>query len=151
MVGRVPVWLSSVVLLALFLAEGFGLTLSAALPRDLPPALSGWQKIEGEVEDARACYRYAFYVNPERPGLYEVTHYRVYVSAREGIPAEDRAEMVLWNSGTGPLHAYVKRADGAWVALRTDTSVYRREMYVALHLYSLHNLAVQDREERAGR
>jgi len=117
--------------------------LTASLPRDVPAAaaMSGWEKADGRAEVGEWSVVYALYVNPVRPGLYEVTRFRV---AHE-------TEKLLWNSRPGsrePLVCYewsgrrswrslwIRR--WAWRRLAPGTEAYRAAMFTALRVYALH-------------
>src|SRR5947209_17575046 len=58
--------------------------LSRRLPSGTPPAetLAGWERAGGEAEDGERVVVSALFVNPLRPGLYDVTRFRVDTLAR---------------------------------------------------------------------
>ena len=130
--------------------------LSRRLPRDVPAAetLAAWERAGGEAMDAERVVVYELYVNPLRPGLYEVTRFRV--DRLEG-PAGGRTrrvketEKLLWNARPGtrdPLVCYERTAGRgwktlwvrrwAWRRLAPGTSEYRSAMFTAIRVYHLH-------------
>jgi hypothetical protein len=53
--------------------------LPGRLPEGAPPAetLAAWDRADGRTEEEDWAVVYELYVNPQRPGLYEVTRFRV--------------------------------------------------------------------------
>jgi len=130
--------------------------LSRRLPREVPAAetLAAWERAGGEAMDGERVVVYELYVNPVRPGLYEVTRFRV--DRFEG-PAGGRTrrvketEKLLWNARPGtrePLVCYERAARRGWPPLglrpwpwrRLDpgTAEYRSAMLTAIRVYNLH-------------
>lgn len=134
-------------------AIGVASAFAPALPEGLPsPAtLAGWEKVEGEVETADSTVSYRFYVNPRRPGLYELTQYRMTrIVHGAGVARERRpeTEKVLWNAQPDqkqPLVCYEMR-DGAWRRLEHGSAAYVAEMRTAIYVYSLHRQVVTARQ-----
>ena len=63
------------------------------------PSVEGWERITGDVElqKPRVAVQYEFYVNPERPAIYEVVRYRVtdldpLGKAMSGYPTRERLQ-----------------------------------------------------------
>jgi hypothetical protein len=131
--------------------------LSRALPREVPPAetLATWERADGQAEDGeQAVVVYELYVNPLRPGLYEVTRFRVdRLQRRPGPAARRRAETekLLWNARPGtrePLVCYERAPHRGWQTLwlkrwrwrrlTPGTPDYQRAMFTALRVYGLH-------------
>ena len=130
--------------------------LSRTLPRETPtPAtLAAWERADGEAEDGEQAVVYSLFVNPLRPGLYEVTRFRVdRLEARDGARARrvKDTEKLIWNARPGtrePLVCYEKAAHRgwrtlglrrwAWRRLAPGTAEYRSAMFTALRVYGLH-------------
>jgi hypothetical protein len=149
-----PAGLLLLALLAPASAKAQGL--SRSLPPETPPAeeLAAWERADGEAEDGEYVVVYALYVNPLRPGLYEVTRFRVdRLQGRPGAwtrRAKD-TEKLLWNARPGtrePLVCYERVARRgwrtlwlrrwAWRRLAPGTAEYRSAMFTALRVYGLH-------------
>jgi hypothetical protein len=127
---------------ALFLAAALPLSpLDTTMPQGFPTAetLSGWERIRGQGEGEPGYVAYEFHVNPARPGLYELTRYRIHPRARQGQPAAVLTEKILWNSdpGRAPLRCYELVGD-QWRALTPGSDRYREEMFTAIGVYFLH-------------
>jgi hypothetical protein len=130
--------------------------LSGTLPEGTPSAqtLGAWQRLDGQGEDGEWAVVYALYVNPLRPGLYEVTRFRVdRLQRRPGAAARRRAETekLLWNSRPGtlePLVCYERAPQRGWRTLwlrrwkwrrlTPGTPDYQGAMFTALRVYGLH-------------
>jgi hypothetical protein len=135
-------------------ASSAGLTRS--LPRAVPAAetVAGWEGVAGEVEDAEQVIVYELYVNPARPGLYEITRFRL--DRREGTPEArqrriGRTETLVWNARPGtrePLACYERVSRRGWRTLWVrkwtwrrlvpGTPEYQAAMFTALRVYGLH-------------
>jgi hypothetical protein len=130
--------------------------LSGTLPEGAPSAqtLAAWQRLDGQAEDGEWAVVYALYVNPLRPGLYEVTRFRVdRLHRRPGAAARRRAdtEKLLWNARPGtrePLVCYERAPHRGWRTLWLRRWRWRRltpgmpdyqgAMFTALRVYGLH-------------
>ncbi|HEY2943976.1 MAG TPA: hypothetical protein VGN09_16200 [Vicinamibacteria bacterium] len=143
-------------LAALAPACATGPGLARRLPAGTPSAetLSGWEHAGGEVEDGQQVVVYALFVNPLRPGLYEVTRFRV--DRLEGLPGArtrrvTNTEKLLWNARPGtraPLVCYERVARREWRTLwlrrwtwrrlAPSTAEYRSAMFTAIRVYGLH-------------
>ena len=125
--------------------------LTQVLPEGVPQqhALARWERFQGSVQMDQASLSYELYVNPARPGMYEITHYRVSrsVPSDDGEPAS--AEKVIWNGHppSEPLEAW-ELVDGRWQPLAHGTEAYRHEMRVAMRLYAMHHAAEMVAAER---
>jgi hypothetical protein len=143
--------------LALFVpASGMAEELARSLPRDIPTAetLAAWERADGEAEDGEQVFIYALFVNPLRPGLYEVTRFRVdRIEGRPGAPTRrvKDTEKLIWNARPGtraPLVCYERAAHRgwrtlwlrrwAWRRLAPGSAEYRAAMFTALRVYGLH-------------
>jgi hypothetical protein len=148
---------AGLVLLALLVAACAATPpLSRSLPRDIPPAgtLATWERADGRAEDGDRMVVYELYVNPGRPGLYEVTRFRV--DRLEGPAAAPTrrsrdTEKLLWNARPDthePLVCYERTARRGWRTLwlrrwswrrlAPGTPEYRAAMFTALRVYGLH-------------
>ncbi|PYQ11397.1 MAG: hypothetical protein DMF80_21815 [Acidobacteria bacterium] len=130
--------------------------LAKALPSGIPAArtLAGWEHASGEVRDGDSSVVYALYVNPIRPGLYEVTRFRVdRPESRAGGRAKrvKDTEKLLWNARPGtrePLVCYERTGRRSWRTLwlrrwswrrlAPGTAEYRAAMFTAIRVYNLH-------------
>ena len=130
--------------------------LGRSLPRGIPSAatLAGWERADGRADDGNWSVVYSLYVNPDRPGLYEVTRFRVgRVTARPGQPARrvDETEKLLWNARPGsrdPLVCYERAGRRrwwtfgirrwSWRTLTPGTDAYRAAMFTAIRVYDLY-------------
>src|SRR5204862_5942948 len=98
---------ASLLFLALLVpASGMAEELARSLPRDIPTAdpLAAWERADGEAEDGEQVVVYALFVNPLRPGFYEVTRFRVdRMEGRPGAPARrvKDTEKLIWNARPG--------------------------------------------------
>jgi hypothetical protein len=130
--------------------------LTRSLPRAVPGAetLAGWESAAGEAEDGERVVVYELYVNPLRPGLYEITRFRL--DRLEGAAPErrrrlGRTETLLWNERPGtrePLVCYERASRRGWRTLWLRRSTWRRlvpgtpeyqaAMFTALRVYGLH-------------
>jgi hypothetical protein len=97
---------------------------------------------------------YALFVNPLRPGLYEVTRFRVdRIEGRPGARTRrvKDTEKLIWNARPGarePLFCYERAARREWRTLwlrrwtwrrlAPGTAEYRAAMFTALRVYGLH-------------
>jgi hypothetical protein len=120
----------------------------APFTRDVPGALPdfrGWERISGDVQlsSPRVSVEYEFYVNPQRPMIYEIVRYRIvevdFVEGRR-YPV---AERLQWDRDGRDLRRFecVAEPGGscAWREMSKAGDDYRREMPVLLWLYGLHN------------
>jgi hypothetical protein len=130
--------------------------LSRSVPRDTPAAatLATWERAAGEAEDGEHVFVYELYVNPARPGLYEVTRFRVDRLAGSAPERKRRpvdTEKLLWNARPGarePLVCYERVEHRSWRTLwlrrstwrrlSPGTAEYRAAMFTALRVYGLH-------------
>ena len=148
---------AGLLLLALLVpTSGMAEELSRTLPRATPSAetLAAWERADGEAEDREHVVVYALFVNPLRPGLYEVTRFRI--DRIEGRPGgrERRVkdtEKLIWNARPGtrePLLCYERTARRGWRTLwlrrwewrrlAPGSAEYRAAMFTALRVYGLH-------------
>jgi hypothetical protein len=130
--------------------------LSGRLPEGAPPAetLAAWERADGRTEEGDWAVVYELYVNPQRPGLYEVTRFRVDRLER-GPDGETRrvpeTEKLVWNAHPGtrdPLVCYERTGRQGWRTLglprwmwrrlAPGTPEYRSAMFTALRVYVLH-------------
>jgi hypothetical protein len=129
--------------------------LSHHLPRGTPPAgtLAGWERADGEAQEGDQRILYQLYVNPQRPGLYEVTRFRVDRVAQQGDRTRrvETTEKLVWNARPGtraPLVCYERVGRRSWRTLWfrrwswrqlvPDTDEYRAAMFTAIRVYNLH-------------
>jgi hypothetical protein len=125
------------------------------LPSGVPSPV-GWERIAGEAHlgNPPLSVWYEFYVNPERPALYQIVRYRI----ESAKPDDDyRAfERLQWHlSGTKTLRRFECRETRAyldeatpceWRELLPESAEYRRETAVILWLYGLHRSLLEVRE-----
>src|SRR5688572_12868961 len=84
------------------------LPLAPTLPKGLP-SLQDWEKITGEfdLENPRLRVQYEFYVNPVRPGLYELIRYRVTLpEASAGASDYPALEKLQWQAGLKDMRRF---------------------------------------------
>jgi hypothetical protein len=121
-----------------------------------PDTMAGWERADGEAADAGWAVVYSLYVNPQRPGLYEVTRFRVDRFERQGSGEARRVpetEKLLWNSRPGtrePLVCFERAPDRRWWTLwrrrwrwrplTPGTPEYREAMLTAVRVYGLHRV-----------
>ena len=148
------VWLLALALLAAATAVAQGL--SDRLPEGAPPAetLAAWERADGRTEQREWAVVYELYVNPLRPGLYEVTRFRVD-RLEPGSGGRTRrvpeTEKLVWNARPGtrdPLVCYERTGRRGWRTLwlkrwtwrrlAPGTPEYRAAMFTALRVYGLH-------------
>jgi hypothetical protein len=110
--------------------------------------------VDGQAEEPFWGVAYELYVNPRRPGLYEVTRFRVHrLEPRPGASPRRVAETekLLWNSRPGtrePLVGYERAPHRSWRTLwlrrwkwrplAPGTADYQRAMFTAIKVYGLH-------------
>jgi hypothetical protein len=141
----------------------FLLLVLAPLPRVLPftaslpsgvPDLHGWEKVAGAADLVEPPLRveYEFYVNPVRPGLYELIRYRVTLPLGTRLAANYPAlEKVQWQRGARDLRRFECRPAAArsapcrWRELPPGSEAYEREVSVIVWLYGLHNRMTHQR------
>jgi hypothetical protein len=146
------------VLLLALLVPGTGMAeeLSRTLPPETPSVetLAAWERADGKAEDGEQVVVYSLFVNPRRPGLYEVTRFRVdRIEGRPGARARrvKDTEKLIWNARPGtrePLVCWERAAHRgwrtlwlrrwAWRRLAPGTAEYRAAMFTALRVYGLH-------------
>jgi len=134
--------------------------MAAELSRKLPPetpsaeTLAAWERADGEAEDGPQVVVYSLLVNPRRPGLYEITRFRVdRFEARPGArPRRVKdSEKLIWNARPGtrePLVCWERVAHRGWRTLwlrrwrwrrlAPGSAEYRAAMFTALRVYGLH-------------
>lgn len=111
------------------------------------PSVAGWERITGDLEfgEPRMDVHYEFYVNPVRPMIYEVVHYRVteFAPPGSGQPARVR-EKLQWDRDGRDLRRFecVERPGTAcaWEEMEKGGEAYLREVLLLMQLYSGHNL-----------
>jgi hypothetical protein len=104
--------------------------------RQPPEPITGfaeWPSISGEVQTTELSFGYRFYVNPERPALYQVMRYRLRLHG-EGAAS---TEKFLWVERPGervPIRCFeLPLGQGAvWREMRPGTSEYAREMHTLI-------------------
>jgi hypothetical protein len=141
-------------LLGLLLVAFLPLPPAAPFTAPLPdgmPRLEAWDRIAGDavVGSPRLRVQYEFYVNPERPALYELIRYRV--SRADGSATADHPglEKVQWHAGFNDFRRYEcgpapERADAChWRHIRQGTDEFLREVPTILWLYGLHRQSLQ--------
>jgi hypothetical protein len=127
---------------------------SAELPRDVPTATSGWERISGdlEFESPRISVQYEFFVNPARPAIYELVRYRI---VELGPVVESRryptTEKLQWDRDGRDLRRFecmpAPRSGCAWREMEKGTPDYLREVPVLMWLYGMHRRVSRDRAE----
>lgn len=117
-----------------------------ALSRDWPPAvpgareMAGWERIDGDVETAKGRAVYAFYVDPQRNGIYTVAR---YVVRWGGAEAQTQTEKYVWlrRRHLGLPVCFERGRDGRWSELAVDGDPYQAEMLTATAVFGLHRVA----------
>jgi hypothetical protein len=121
-----------------------GAPFTAPLPDGLP-SLQTWERIAGDavVDDPALHVEYEFYVNPERPALYELIRYRV--SRADGTITDQHPglEKLQWQAGERDFRRFeCFPAPGSvgcrWRRMRQGSDEFTREVSVILWLYGVH-------------
>lgn len=125
-------------------------TFSTSFPAGLPD-VAGWERVTGDVQNDRMSLSYLLYVNPVRPGLYEIIRYRLRFLAPTSEQQKTYApvEKLVWNErARSPLRSFERdgRGPSAWRELPYRSRGYLAEMGVVLQLMSLHNSLLWKRE-----
>jgi hypothetical protein len=120
------------------------------LPEGMP-SLAAWERVAGDivVGDPAMRVQYEFYVNPERPALYELIRYRV--SRADGAITDEHPgfEKLQWQAGTNDFRRFEcdpapGRAGCRWRRMRQGTDEFAREVPVILWLYGVHRRRLAD-------
>jgi hypothetical protein len=116
---------------------------------DVVPSVEGWERIDGdfELKKPHVAVQYEFYVNPERPAIYEVVRYRVTElgTRGKGNHAYPTTEKLQWDRDGRDLRRFECVASAAaggecvWRELEKGGNDYLREVGVLLWLYDLHH------------
>jgi hypothetical protein len=128
-------------------------TTLSPLSRKFPPAVpSGkqlvqWEHETGEARTATHALVYELWVDPGRPGLYAITHYRV--SLLDGSHRRDAHEVLLWNAAPGePLRCFQRVSyrpiwalglwrRWKWRVVPRGSASFDAEMRRAIEVYAL--------------
>ena len=127
--------------------------LSETLPSEIPSAAAraGWERIDGDYDTPSEHVRYSLFVDPERPGLFRITQYRVSrrpPGAGKRPRFEDAAEIVVWNEVPEhrvPLRCFAEepappttsRASRAtWRQVSPATPEFLASMHRAMEIYT---------------
>jgi hypothetical protein len=115
------------------------------LPGGMPP-LQSWEKVAGDtlVGEPRLRVQYEFYVNPRRPGLYELIRYRVSRADGSATAVHPGLEKVQWHAGAndfrrfecGPAPGHSSRC--RWRPMPPGSKEHAREVPTILWLYGVH-------------
>jgi hypothetical protein len=119
------------------------------LPEGMPP-LHSWEKIAGDtvVGEPRLRVQYEFYVNPRRPGLYELIRYRVSRADGSATAAHPGLEKVQWHVGANDFRRFeCGPAPGSssrcrWRPMRQGSPEHVGEVPTILWLYGVHRSAL---------
>ena len=120
---------------------------SQVVPRGIP-SVRGWERITGDVEfeSPRVAVQYEFYINPARPGAYEVVRYRVTDLSAGGVdrPRHAATEKLQWDLNGRDVRRFQCLSDAggdgcAWQEMEKGGADYLREVPVLLRLYGAHN------------
>jgi hypothetical protein len=133
-------------------------SLASRLPAEVPSSsvLATWGKDEGSYLKQGAEVRYALYVEPERLGLYRLTHYRVAATDDGGHRTLN--EIVIWNAHPGSgerLHCFRRESyrpwwtlwlwrRWTWRAVPPGGPEYKAEMQRAIEIYFKHREAERE-------
>jgi hypothetical protein len=150
-----PLKAGAVAVLALATGPLAGLPqFTPAVPAGIPP-MGGWERIAGELEfeSPRLSVQYEFWVNPERPAIYELVRYRV---VEMGPVAPGRAypvtEKLQWDRDGRDIRRFecVAEPGGgcAWREMAKGGQDYVREVPVVMWLYGVHRRVAGDRARR---
>jgi hypothetical protein len=123
------------------------------LPAGLPD-MDGWERITGDalLDEPRLRVQYEFYVNPLRPGLYELIRYRVTLpQGPTGAEDYPPIEKLQWQAGQkdmrrfecGPATGHGSACQ--WRELVQGSAEYHREVPVILWLYGVHRRLLLER------
>jgi hypothetical protein len=115
--------------------------LSQDSPAEMPQgaALAKWERFAGQAQAGAVVVVYELWVNPRRPGLYEITRYRGFRVTPEGVRDDPNwREILLWNPGPDePLRCFERAAD-RWERIPPHTDRLRDEMLRAMQVYGLY-------------
>jgi hypothetical protein len=129
------------------------LPFTATLPDGMPD-MEGWEKVSGaaDLNEPRLRVEYEFYVNPTRPGLYELIRYRVILPVGTAHAADYPAlEKLQWQKGERDLRRFecdpgLDRVQPCrWRELAQGSEAYHREVPVILWLYGVHRRLAEGR------
>ena len=118
------------------------------------PAFQGWERISGDIEIAspRVSVQYEFYVNPERPAIYEVVRYRILDLDVPEARRYPMTEKLQWDRDGRDVRRYecvaVPGGPCGWREMAKGSADYLNEVPVVIGLYGLHNKAMRERAQR---
>ena len=124
---------------------------------DVVPSVTGWERIEGtfDLQKPRVAVQYEFYVNPQRPAIYEVVRYRVTELGpqKKGGTPYPTTEKLQWDLDGRDLRRFECVAPAAqdackWREMAKGSDDYLREVGVLLWIYDLHNQAARKALEK---
>jgi len=117
---------------------------SRAAPKSIP-SVAGWQRITGDLELQRphVSVQYEFYVNPDRPVIYEVVRYRV-TRLGPGTDGLSSNEKIQWDRDGRDLRRFECVLDDAahgcaWQEMEKGGRDYVDEVPMLMQLYAAHN------------
>jgi hypothetical protein len=146
--------LVAVVLSALFSIQS-PIPFNAPMPDGTPP-IGSWEKVAGDTVVGKPELRvqYEFYVNPRRPGLYELIRYRVSRADGSATATHPGLEKVQWHAGTNDFQRFEcgPGKDGPapcrWRWMRPGSDEHQREVPTILWVYGVHSRLVARGETR---
>ena len=118
---------------------------TAPLPEGMP-SLQSWERVAGDavVGQPRLRVQYEFYVNPERPAIYELIRYRVSLADGSASDEHPGLEKLQWNPGANDFHRFEcgpapsAAAPCRWRRMARGSDEFMREVPVILWLYGVH-------------
>ena len=118
---------------------------------EVVPSVTGWERITGDVElqQPRVMVQYEFYVNPQRPAIYEVVRYRVTEldPRRKTKGRYPTTERLQWDRDGRDLRRFecVGQASAAcvWQEMTKGGDEYIRQVPLLISLFDAHNRAAQ--------
>jgi hypothetical protein len=146
--------LSGVLLSALF-SVPTPVFFNAPMP-DGTPAVGWWEKVAGEtvVGEPELRVQYEFYVNPRRPGLYELIRYRVSRADGSSTAAHPGLEKVQWHAGMNDFQRFEcgpgadRPAPCRWRWMHPASAEHQREVPTILWIYGVHSRLAAGRDAR---
>ena len=134
------------VLLSALFSVPSPIAFNAPMP-DGTPAIGWWERAAGEVVEGepRVRVQYEFYVNPRRPGLYELIRYRVSRADGSATATHPGLEKVQWHAGTNDFQRFEcgpgrdHPASCHWRWMRPGTAEHHGEVPTILWLYGVHS------------
>ena len=129
-------------------------TFTRRVPTDIPAAFQDWERVSAdiEIESPRTAIQYEFFVNPERPAIYEVIRYRILDLDVPEARRYATTEKLQWDRDGRDIRRYecvVAPGGGCtWRELAKGSAEYMNEVPVVIGLYGLHRKTLFERLQR---